>query len=161
MSNTCHITIYLCGSNAAIESAENTLRKIFPHSWMQADDKETIRTTRRRSPQYEWRTCPLCYRYDLWYPWGPPGEKLDNMAAAHPNVIMAIMYEEMGMGFRGQVFYVNGKQAAAHHGGYGPDGHQFYDAFCPLQDFTTTMDYYIYTTSWSGKQAAFEEAESV
>ncbi len=151
MSNPCLIMIVLCGSNAAIAKAEHSLKNIFVGTWDHAVDEGGIRVPRAHRPP--------AYTYFLAYPWGPPGAELDKMAAANPDIILAVTYAEEGVGFRGQVFFVDGKRVAIHEGAYGPDGHDFYDGIAPLPDFNSTLDFYIFTRNWNGKEAAFAEAE--
>ena len=159
MSNRCYITIYLVGSNDAIAKAENSLTELFRGIWEEAKALNDIRVPRKKLPEYQWREYPPAYGYFLWYPWGPPSEGLDQVATDNPDVILAVMYDEMGHGFRGQRFYANGVVKAWHHGDYGPDGHELYDQMSPLPDFRTSLEYYIYTQGWRGKKAAFAEAE--
>lgn len=158
MSNRCQIAIYLVGSNTVIADAEQDLKEIFLRIWEEAEAKNNIHVPRKNTNEHQWRSNPPAYGYYLWYPWGPPGEKLDHLANDNPNVLMAVMYDEMGVGFRGQRFYADGMVQAWHHGNFGPDGHEYYDQVSPLPDFRTSLEYYIYTLSWHGKRAAFAEA---
>jgi hypothetical protein len=159
MSNRCHITIYLVGSNDVIAKAENELKEIFSGFWEEAKAKNDIHVPRKKMNKHQWRANPPAFGNYLWYPWGPPAEKLDQLAADNPNTVIAVMYDEMGAGFRGQRFYADGVVQAWHHGSFGPDGHELYDEISPLPDFRTSLEYYIYTFPWHGKKAAFAEAE--
>lgn len=159
MSNRCYTTIVLCGSNAAIAKAEDSLKAIYRDSWDDAVERGSIRVPRGRRPEYTYRVYPPAYVYYLSYPWHPPGAELDKLAAEHPGVVMAVAYDEDGVGLRGQVFCVDGKRVARHEGCYGPDGHELYDETAPLPDFNSTLDFYIFTAAWNGKKAAFAEAE--
>src|SRR5260221_11110809 len=106
MSNRCQITIYLVGCTNVIAEAEQGLKQIFLRIWEEAEANNHTHVTREKMNEHHWRTYPPAYGYYLWYPWGPPAEALDQLAADNPNVLMAVMFDEAGAGFRGQRFYV-------------------------------------------------------
>jgi hypothetical protein len=159
MSNRCRIIIYLVGSTNVIAEAERDLKQIFSRIWEDAEAENCTHVPRKKMNEHQWRTNPPAYGYYLWYPWRPPVEALDQLAADNPNVLMAVMFDESGVGFRGQRFYADGVVQSWHQGSFGPDGHEFYDEISPLPDFRTSLEYYIYTLPWRGKSAAFAEAE--
>ena len=80
MSNRCHITIYLVGSNDVIAKAENELKEIFSGFWEEAKAKNDIHVPRKKMNKHQWRANPPAFGNYLWYPWGPPAEKLDQLA---------------------------------------------------------------------------------
>jgi hypothetical protein len=159
MSNTCYIDIIVVGSRAAIAKAEEGIKAIYQEIWDDEISKGNIRDCTERQERYEWRQLPPRKHYSLCYPWNPPSKDLEVVAANNPEVIVAVAYDEFGIGFRGQVFFSDGRMVAIHEGPFGPDGHELYDQTAPLPDFTGFLDYLVYTRKWQGKEDAFNEAK--
>jgi len=124
MANRCDINIRVIGDKDDIAAAERDLAAVFEGIWNYEDSYDLIVVTNLDGVVYQ-----------TWYPWNPPGERLEeDVFEKHPNLIFLTTFSEDGMGFRGRVAWAYGYEVGYAAGAYGPDGDELYDSIAPLPD---------------------------
>jgi hypothetical protein len=123
MSNRCHIHIRAIGKKEDIAAAEKDLAKVFGAIWDLNNSYDLTVTGASDG-----------IVYNTWYPWGPPGDELDEVFESHPNLIFLTAFSETVCGFRGRCVWAYGYDAEYDEGPYGPDGDELYDQSHPLPD---------------------------
>jgi hypothetical protein len=94
MSNTCHVWLRIIGERNDIVAAEQDLANVFSHTW----------NSDRGHDFSVWPTIDGVV-FQTWYPWNPPGKKLDEIFAQHERLVFLVDYWETGCGFRGRVVW--------------------------------------------------------
>jgi len=124
MANRCDINIRVIGDKDDIAAAERDLAAVFEGIWNYENSYDLIVVTKLDGVVYQ-----------TWYPWNPPGERLEeDVFDKYPNLIFLTAFSEDGMGFRGRVVWAYGYEVGYAAGKYGPDGDELYDSIAPLPD---------------------------